>query len=438
MSQLSKDPIPGLAGIGHSTDGRIIQLNLGLFRPFLVTSPEHVQHVMRDHSANYVRDGMFWTPLRRLIGHGILGDGDRWHTSRLILQPLFTTRQVESLMSQLTSTITEAVDELDQTAPADEPVDGLVEMTRIVHRVVSEVLFGGRVAPADFDRLAPAIDKAANSALARMVLPFVPLWFPMPGDRAFRRSVRTIEEVMVPLIQEARTQSLVEGDLVSTLCHARTKDGRLLTDEEVRDDVVAMFAAGTETTATALAWFWVALHEHPEVAKRLYAEIDEVVGRRPVQPSQVPALRYTRMVLQEVLRLYPGGWLVPRRAARADVIDGVRIPAGATIVTSAYVTHRMERNWDSPETFDPERFAPEHVAKRHRYAYFPFGGGQHLCIGQHFFTAEAQLIIAAVLSRFRPVMLNDAVVTPKPAASLRPRQRIDLVLRRRPTAQELR
>jgi cytochrome P450 len=434
LPEFARDPIAAFEQVGRRSGGEIVRINLGLFRPYLVTRPEHVQHVLRDNSANYVRDGMFWKPLRRLLGNGILGYGSRWHASRKMIGPLFTAKHIDSLMAGLTSAILDAVDGFQPAGPPSQPVDAVIEMNRVGHRAFSRVLFSDRIAQADFDRLAPAIDNAANSVVARLLLPFAPLRMPMPGDRAFRRSVRTIEDVMMPLIRQAREQSFVEGDVVSTLCYTPTQDGRTLTDAEVRDDVVAMFAAGTETTAVTMAWFWVAMTANPDVAERLCAEVDEVVGQGPVQPSHLPQLRYTKMVLQELLRLYSAGWIVPRQAANDDLIDGVRIPAQATVLVSPYLTHRMPWVWEDAHTFDPERFAPEREAKPHRYAYFPFGGGAHQCIGQHFFTAGAQILIAAMLSRYRPVVVNESVVTPKPAASLRPRQRVDMLLRPRPTS----
>jgi cytochrome P450 len=189
-----------------------------------------------------------------------------------------------------------------------------------------------------------------------------------------------------------------------------------------------MFAAGTETTGVALTWLWVVLGDHPDVAQRLYDEIDTVVGAGPVELAHLSQLPYTRMVLQELLRLYSVGWLVPRTAAADDSIDGIRIRRGDTVIVSPYFTHRMEWLWHSPHVFDPERFSPERTARRQRYAYFPFGGGAHQCIGSHFFTAEAQLIAASVLSRYRPVVLNEEPVIPQVSASLRPKQRVTMLL----------
>jgi cytochrome P450 len=423
-----RDPLRAFERIAREADGEIIRLDLGLFRPYLVTAPEHVQRVLRDNHANYAREGMFWRPLRRLLGDGILADGPTWQTSRRLIQPLFTAKHIDSLLDRMARAIGEAVDGLEPYARTGEPVDATAEMTRLVHRAVSRIFFGNRLSPADFERLAPAIDTAATSIGARMLMPFLPDWIPVPGDGAFRRAVRTIDDVMLPVIEQARSGGDPDSDIVAMLCHARTEDGHRLSDRAVRDDVVSMFAAGTETTAVTLTWLWVALADHPGIAARLRDEVRVAVGPGPVVASDLPNLRYTRMVLQELIRVYTPGWIVPRTATNVDYLGGVRIEPGATILISPYLTHRLDRLWDRPTDFDPERFAPGHSLPRHRFAYFPFGGGPHQCIGAHFFLAEAQFMVANVLSRFHPVILNRTPITAQAAASLRPRQRVEMAL----------
>ncbi|HEX6873471.1 MAG TPA: cytochrome P450, partial [Micromonosporaceae bacterium] len=309
------------------------------------------------------------------------------------------------------------------------PVDSGVEMTRIVHRAVIRVFFGNRISVEDADRLAPAVETAATSITSRLLMPFAPDWVPMPGDRRFREATDMIDQVMLPVVDQARRDPGDTRDIVATLVRAQDRHGHPLTSQQIRDDVVSMFAAGTETTAVALTWLWVVLRDYPEVAQRLYAEIDEVVGGEPVRLDHLARLPYTKMVLQELLRLYSVGWLVPRTAAADDNVDGVRIRRGETVIISPYFTHRMDWLWDRPLEFDPERFSAPRSAGRHRYAYFPFGGGAHQCIGSHFFTAEAQLITASVLSRYRPELCNVESVTPQVSASLRPKQRVMMRLR---------
>jgi len=428
LAGLRRDPLGSFEQTVRAARGDIVRLNLGLFSPYLVTHPDHVQHVLKDHPATYTREGMFWKPLKRLFGRGILVDGPDWEPSRRRLQPMFASRTIEALMAGLTDTVRSAVDELHGEIATGAPLDAGRAMASIVHRTIARVFFGDRISRADIDRLIPAIDAAGLSVRARLILPSVPHVVPLPGDRAFRRAVRDIDAVMYPLIRACRQAPGERDDVVSMLCRSTDDRGRPLTDQQVRDDVVSMFAAGTETTATALTWLWVALDANPTVAGRLFAEIDRVVGGASVTAAHLPKLAYTRMVLQELVRLYPVGWLIPRTATRRDVIGRHVIKPGSTILISPYLTQRLDDFFHRPTEFDPERFRPENARGRHRYAYFPFGGGPHQCLGAHLFTIEAELIAATILGRYRPELANATPVTALPAASLRPREPVLLRL----------
>jgi cytochrome P450 len=424
---LVRDPLHELEAISRDSDGAVVQLDLGLFRPYLVTHPDHVHHVLRERASNYLREGMLWSPVRRLIGNGISGEGPRWAPRRRLLQPMFSAKHIGSLLPPLAQAITAAVADLDEYAQSGEAFDLPAAMTRIVHRALISAFFGDRVTAADADRLGPAIATAFTSLGARMVLPFVPNQVPLPGDRAFRRAVRTVDEVMAPLVRQRRLDN-VDGDLVTLLCQAREEDGQLLDDQAVRDDIVSIFVAATETTAMSLTWLWVALDANPDVAAKVRDEVQSVVGSDPLTPAHLPDLRYLKMVLQEQLRMYPVAWFFPRAVQAPDVIGGVPVEAGATVILSPYLTQRMERVWERPHVFDPERFAPGRAADRHRFAYFPFAAGPHQCLGNHLFLAEAALVVAAMTSRFSPRLRCPSPVTPRAAVTLRPAQQVEMTL----------
>ncbi|WP_091639056.1 cytochrome P450 [Micromonospora pallida] len=430
LPALVRDPARALIDAGNRTGGNLARINLGSFRPYLVTHPEHVQHVLRDRAENYERagDGLFWRPVKRLFGEGILGEGQIWSASRRMLQPMFTAKRVESMIDGMAAAISDAVDELDVPSRAGRLVDIGAEQARIVCRAIMKVLFADKISVADAMRVVDAQDAIASAVIPRIVVPFAPLSLPMPGDRTFRRAVRVVDEVLVPIVRASRATAEEGDDIISTLWRARTDDGRQLDERQVRNDTVAMFAATTETTINVLTWLWPHLDENPEVADRLYAEISQVVGDEPVRREHLGELRYTRMVLDELLRLYPIGWLIPRRAVAADVVGGVRIEAGATVVASPLITQRMSAFWERPDEFDPERFRPERVRARHRYAHFPFGGGPHQCLGMYLFYLEAQLIIATMLSRYRFRLRQPGVPGLRLAAALRPRHRVELTL----------
>ncbi len=430
LPDMLRDPARALVDVGNRTGGAVVRLNLGSFRPYLVTHPRHVQHVLRDRAENYERagDGLFWRPIKRLFGEGILGEGQIWSASRKMLQPMFTAKRVEALVDGMATTIRDAVAELDEPSRVGRVVDISVEQSRIVCRAVMRVFFADKISVPDAMRVVDAQDVIASAVIPRIVVPFAPLSLPMPGDRTFHRAKRVVDEVLVPVVRRTREVAEEDDDVISTLWRARTEDGRQLDERQVRNDTVAMFAATTETTINVLTWLWPHLDQRPDVADRLYAEIDRVVGDEPVRREHLRDLTYTRMVLDELLRMYPIGWIIPRRAVAADVIDGVRIEAGATMVTSPLITQRMAQFWERPDEFDPERFRPERVRGRHRYAHFPFGGGPHQCLGNHLFYLEAQLIVATMLSRYRFRLARPGVPGLRLAAALRPRERVELTL----------
>ncbi len=430
LPRLLKDPFAEIEQIGRISSGELVRIDFGIFRAHVASHPDHVQHILRDNAANFQRDGTFWRPLHRLFGDGILGgDGPDWDLSRRSLQPVLTTRHVSTVADRIAASIAASID----TLPVGTPIDARAEIGAIVNRAVLEVFFGDKISDEDNARLAPAFEKITTAIAFRFLLPFLPESVPVPGDRAFRASMREMDSVLFSVIEEYRRKPDEGPDLFSALCRARDAGGAEVSDRWVRDNLVAMFAAATETTVSALTWLWPLLDAHPEVAGLLHEEIGRVVGGEPVGPAHLPGLVYTKQVVQELLRLYPVAWLFPRRAVEAVELDGVSIDAGDTVLLSPFLTQRLESFWPRPLEFDPGRFDPGRLepgrtGRRHRYSYFPFGGGPHQCVGMHIFNIEAELIIAGILSRYRPVLLGEIPERPRIGATLRPRREVEISL----------
>lgn len=429
LPRLLRDPIREIEDIGRLSAGELVRVDFGVFRAHVASHPDHVQHILRDDAANFLRDGTFWRPLHRLFGDSILGEGPHWDLSRRSLQPVLTTRHVHSVADRIAASIDESIEALGRTADG-RPIDARAKIGTIVNRAVLHVFFGDKISEADNERLIPAFERIATAIAFRFLLPFLPESMPVPGDRAFRKGVAEMDDVIYSVIAEYRRRPDDGTDFFSALCRARTAEGGEVTDRWVRDNLVAMFATATETTVGALTWLWPLLDAHPEVAARLCAEVERVVGRGRAGPEHLPGLTYTRQVVQELLRLYPVGWLFPRRAVTPVELGGVAIDTGDTILLSPFLTHRLEEFWPRPLEFDPDRFAPRAAgeSRRHRYSYFPFGGGPHQCIGMHIFNLEAELIIAGILSRFRPVLVDDVPDRPRIGATLRPRREVSIAL----------
>jgi cytochrome P450 len=254
-----------------------------------------------------------------------------------------------------------------------------------------------------------------------------------PRNLRFGAAIRTIDRLAYEIIADRRRAPAQHtGDLLALLMAVRDDEsGEGLTDRELRDQVMTFIVAGQETTAVALTWTFYLLARHPQAAARLESELAEVLGGRVPQASDLPRLAYTRRAIEESLRIFPPVWGVVRDARVADEIGGYHIPARSMVVLSPYITHRHPAFWPEPERFDPDRFLPERVAERPKFAWFPFLGGPHQCIGQEFAMMELTLVVAMVAQWFRLELSPDYRLEVKPMLSLRPRGPLWMSLRRR-------
>ncbi|HET9496147.1 MAG TPA: cytochrome P450, partial [Chloroflexia bacterium] len=279
------------------------------------------------------------------------------------------------------------------------------------------------------DQVGDALTRAQRRMTEQFYLPFLPWWVPTPGHLDFHDAVRELDSVVYKVIGERRDNGGEHHDLLDMLLTAQDADtGAKMDDKQVRDEVLTLMLAGHETTANALTWTWYLLSKNPGPARTMREELDRVLGGRLPTVADLPSLIYTRMVLDEAMRLYPPAYAISRRALEDDEIQGYHIPANATVLISPYVTHHLPAFWDNPEGFDPERFTPEHEKTRHPYAYFPFGGGPRLCIGNNFALMEGVLILATIGQRYRLDLVPGHPVVTEPLITLRARYGMRMTL----------
>jgi cytochrome P450 len=397
----------------------------------LVAHPSGVEHVLQTRQQNYPKGKLFNKPLSLLVGEGLLtSEGEFWRRQRRLAQPAFHRQRIAALGATMTRATEQMLERWRGFERSGEAFDVALEMTRLTLQVAGLTLFGVDLSD-EAGRVGPALRVAFEHLNYRMSYPWaLPEVLPTRRNRRFLRARRALDEVVYRIIRERRREGRDTGDLLSMLLVARDEEtGAGMSDEQLRDEVMTILIAGHETGAAALAWAWYRLARHPEVEMKLRAELEEVLGGRTPTVEDLPSLKYTKMFFDEVLRLYPPAWGLPRQAREEDEVCGHRIPAGSLLVVSQYVTHRHPDFWDDPERFDPERFTPERVAARPRFAYYPFGGGARQCIGSSFALMEAQLILATAAQHFRPRLVPGHVVDEDPTFTLRPRHGVRVTLR---------
>ena len=283
-----------------------------------------------------------------------------------------------------------------------ETHDNDQEKMRLTLAVVAKTLFNS-----DVEAEAGEIGQALTDVLhlfQMVMLPFSELLerLPLPASRRFQRARARLDETIYRMIAERRASGEDKGDLLSMLLLAQDEAGTGgMSDRQVRDEALTIFLAGHETTAVALTWTWYLLSQNPEIANRLHAELDAVLGGRMPGVEDVPALKYTEMVFAEAMRIYPPAWAIGRMAIKPYEAAGYNIPVNSIVLMSPFVMHRDPRWFPDPERFDPERWTPEAKAKRPKFAYFPFGGGSRVCIGESFAWMEGVLLLAVIAQRWR-------------------------------------
>ncbi len=410
--------------------GPVSRVGLGLIDAVTLHHPDHVEHVLRTHHRRYPKEGPFWAALSELVGNGLpVARGDVWRRHRRMMQPQFHRRRLQRLGSLI-------VDALDRSLQWDD-----VESTWSVHdiggriphlamNVVSAAVLGLSTSSRRSQVVARELSYALDHMFWAMVCQGLPRAVPLPGRARFGRAEATIRHEVTQIIEQRRRDP--GSDDLLTLVIAATDDdtGEGMSDTQLLDEVMSLFLAGYETTATGLQWSLSLLSQSPLHLQRLRAEADAVLGGRLPTYDDLHRLRYARWVMQEALRLYPPVWWVPRMAGQDDEILGYPVRKGTIVAPIPYTVHRHPDLWRHPARFDPERFAPDRARGRHPLAWFPFGAGPRKCIGQELSLMEATLALAMITQRYELTSCGH-VTRPSVNTVLRPANGVRLRIRRR-------
>lgn len=427
---LRRDPLAAFTSITRE-HGHVVRFR-GLYTAYQLTDPRDIEHVLQANAQNYTK-GRNYKKFIPATGPGLLvSDGDLWRRQRRLAQPAFHRQRLDAFAEVMAREAeAQAASWLRRPAP-DQPLDVAEEMMRLTLRIIGLTMFTTDLT-ADTDAIGRALGVIRAHAIRSMWQPVpVPVWIPTPSNLRFRRALAEGDRVMLSTIKARRRAEIQNDDLLSLLLRARDEEtGEGMSDEQLRAEVVTIIGAGHESTAVTLSWTWYLLSQHPEAEGRLHEELErELSGRTPTL-EDLPRLRYTTMVVEEAMRLYPPAWALSRTAKRADTLGGYPVAAGSEALIIPYVTHRHPDFWDAPDEFSPERFTPERREARPRFSYIPFGAGPRLCIGQHFAMTEMLIIVATLAQRFRLRLAPGSTVTPDPSITLRPRDGVHMTLHER-------
>jgi cytochrome P450 len=424
---VTRNPLAVMSG-WFKQYGDIVHLQFGSnAHAFLLTHPEHIHEVLVDKADCFHKAGSYKDEKRglaRILGNGLVtSDGDYWRRQRKLMQPAFHTRRIEvyaETMVQKTLGMMEHWHDRDTVALSEE----MMQLTlAIVARTVLDT------------ELTDEAELIAETVTVFQKLAFgvdiFPLWFPTVTHVRQQLVEKRMNKLVYHLITERQKNLQDRGDLLSMLLLTNDEDGQGMNDMQIRDEVVTLFLAGHETTATALSWIWYLLAKHPEVEQQLHEELAPVLQGKPPKLTDLKQLPLTEQIVKEAMRLYPPIWNMSRQAINDVEIAGYMIPKGSEVTIVTYATHHDPRWWDEPERFVPERFNSEREKQIPKLAYLPFSTGPRVCLGNHFAMMEAQLILATVAGHYRLSLPNNYVAQMEPLIALRPRHGLQMTLQAR-------
>jgi len=407
--------------------GDIVGFRLGTMPVVMLSHPKYAKHVLLDHPDRYTKGGMP-ERLRPALGNGLLlSEGEFWLRQRRLMQPAFHRERLAGLVE----TIAASAEKHFAGWQAQSSLDIAADMLKLTLGIAGKGLFGAELG-GKADAVGPALAVALEEANRRLLAFFdVPISVPTPSNLRLRSAVKALDEVVFEIIEQRRRGQSAGNDLLTLLMEARDEEsGAAMDDRQLRDEVMTLFLAGHETTASALAWLCYLLASHPEEQERLRAEALSVVGDRPVRDADLPRLERLSQALNEAMRLYPPAWGIPRATRVDDEIDGYDVPRRTLVFVSTYVIHRHPEFWPSPDVFDPDRFSKQRSEGRPRHAFLPFGTGQRTCIGGSFATVESLVTMATLLRRYRLLPVQEHPVEPLPLVVLRAKHGIMVRLER--------
>ncbi len=419
-----------------ATYGNIAHYRLLHNHIVFLNEPEYIREILINQAPHFIKERT-QRRMKILLGEGLItSEGEMHMRQRRIAAPAFHRQRIQAYGAMMVDRAAAMRNEWQ----AGQEIDAASEMMRLALQVVARTIFDTDVTD-DVQSINTEVNAIMDLYNFLIALPRAEalLHLPIPGLMRFKRARKRLDAVVHRMIDERRALGEDRGDLLSMLLASRDeeRDNSALTDEQLRDEVTTIFLAGYETVANALAWTWMLLAQNPGAEAKLHAELDEVLGtgseaRLPTL-ADLPALRYTEMVLSESMRLYPPAWAMGRQSTAPIELGPYRFPAGTYFFFSQYIMQRSPEQFADPLCFDPERFTPERKAARHKFAYFPFGGGNRQCIGESFAWMEAILLVATIAQQWRLRLLPGQTIEVQPKITLRPKQAIRMVVEARST-----
>jgi len=428
LKEFQLDPLKYLSNLTKNY-GDFVKFRLGPFQNvYLINDPDLIKEVLVTKQKAFMKSKDIQT-LKTVVGEGLLtSEKDLHKQQRRLIQPSFTRARIMGYGDDMINTTQHYI---SSWKDGEERVIS-EDMMNLTLGIISKTMFS-----MDFEEGANIIGEPMETVMKQSIkrmrsLIKFPMWLPTKQNRKLKHAIQTLDDVLYDIINNRKQELETKEDLLSVLMNAKDSEENIgMSDKQLRDELMTIFLAGHETTANALTWTLYLLAQHPEVEKNLIKELDTVIGSNPLSPHHFSELTYTQNIVWESLRLYPPAYLIGRQVYKDVQIGKYQLKKGSMVIMSQYVAHRNEKFFQDPHSFIPERFENGFMKTLPLYAYFPFGGGPRVCIGNHFALMETVLVLACIGQKFHLTATENQPLKPQPLITLRPKYGLKMSIKER-------
>ncbi|SEK84469.1 cytochrome P450 [Nitrosovibrio tenuis] len=419
LSQMIANPFQALCDWQRDY-GDLVSFRLATRQFYLFSHPKLIEQALIKQGDVFIKNYHPKKPigLALVLGQGLVtSQGDVWQRQRRLMQPVFQRSNITALLPQIAIAGSNMLDRWRKLGDGAE-INLAEEMTRLTLEVITQTMFSTSVLDR-IEHIAPSLETLLKYASKTLLNPLtLPLYVPTPANQKFKQALGIIDDVTYGIIDQRRTASSAQNDLLDMLLKAHDNTGEKMTDRQIRDEVITIFSAGHETTANLLSWTLYLLARHPDVLAKLHQELDGLLQGRIPNAEDLQQFVYTRAVLNESMRFRPPAGILLRKVKKDTEVDGYFLKAGRLVIFSIFNLHHHPDFWRRPEQFDPERFL---IPENRRFSFMPFGTGERICIGSHFALLESQLLLSMIVQHCDLQLLDTDEVEIEMAVTLRPK-----------------
>ena len=420
-----KNPLPFHAE-NFKKLGDIFRLNIGLGKSVLFCrDPGLLQYALQKNQKNYSKSYIQTKDLAKYVGKGLLtSEGEHWQRQRKLIQPAFHKSQLVLLLDTMQQTISTEL----KNIRTGEPADVFPVFNDLAFQTVVKSIFNIAISDSDIASLQHTTEATQKMLVQELRQPFLVWWFNLSGKTKKHLDLtQKSRTILRGLVEERKHSKKNHNDLLDMLLNAKYDDGTSMEENQLVDEILILFAAGHETTSNALTFICELLARNPQAQSKILDEVHRIKSESTDILHWIKNAAYTKLVVEESMRLYPPAYFIDRVNIKEDTYNGITLPKGSTLLFSVYEIHRHPDYWDNPEAFIPERFLDENT--KFSKNYFPFGAGPRMCIGNNFAMYEMILAITTVVERFEIIEKKSAIQI-KPLITLKPQNAILEFVRR--------